>query len=348
MSGGDLSSASDYVFRIRGVDADASVLGELERRLGQAQEAARQANINRQAAIKKRQVDEYVSQFEAALSGGDLSSASGYVSRIRALDEDASVLGDLERRLADAKATAPGRTFKDCSACPEMVVVPSGGFMMGSPSNEEDRRDNEGPQHRVEIEYRLAVGVYEVTFAEWDACVASGGCNGYRPDDAGWGRGARPVIKVSWKDARSYVSWLSSKTGQSYRLLSESEWEYVARAGTVTPFHFGETISTDQAKYGYNIFKRRGTLPVGSFPSNGFGLYDVHGNVWEWTQDCWNDSYSGAPGDGSSWERGDCSKRVLRGGSWLNIPRYLRSANRSRHSTGDRHYDNGFRVARRF
>ena len=386
LSGGDLVSASGYVSRIRALDEDASVLGELERRLGQAQEAARQANIKRQAAeaarqaeIKrqaaeaarqaeiKRQVNEHVSQFEVALSGGDLVSASGYVSRIRALDEDASVLGELERRLADAKALlaelarqrslAPGRTFKDCGECPQMVVVPSGWFMMGSPSNEKDRSNDEGPQHRVEIEYRLAVGVYEVTFAEWDACVASGGCNGYRPDDAGWGRGARPVIKVSWKDARSYVSWLSSKTGHSYRLLSESEWEYVARAGTVTPFHFGETISTSQANYdgdytygsGRQGVDREKTVSVGSFSPNAFGLYDVHGNVQEWTQDCWNGSYSGAPGDGSSWERGDCSKRVLRGGSWDNYPWLLRSAIRYGNSTAGYRYNfYGFRVARRF
>ena len=133
------------------------------------------------------------------------------------------------------------RTFRDCVECPQMVVVPSGSFTMGSPSNEAGRVDNEGPQHVVRIEYRLAVGVNEVTFVEWAACVAGGGCRGYRPDDKGWGRGNRPVINVSWDNAQSYVSWLSKRTGKSYRLLSESEWEYVARAGTETPFHFGAT-----------------------------------------------------------------------------------------------------------
>ncbi len=250
----------------------------------------------------------------------------------------------------------PGETFKDCAEGPQMVVVPPGWFMMGSPSSEEGRYAAEGPQHRVEIGYRLAVGVYAVTFAEWDACVASGGCDGYRPSDAGWGRGRRPVINVSWDDAQAYVSWLSNKTGHSYRLLSESEWEYVARAGTVTPFHFGETISTSQANYDGNYMYGSGrkgvyreqTLPVGSFPPNAFGLYDVHGNVWEWTQDCWNGSYSGAPGDGSSWERGACSLRVLRGGSWLSEPRILRSAIRFRDTSVIRNVNNGFRVARRF
>ncbi len=259
----------------------------------------------------------------------------------------------------------PGETFKDCAEGPLMVVVPPGWFMMGSPSGwfmmgslsgEKGRYDNEGPQHRVEIGYGLAVGVYAVTFAEWDACVASGGCNGYRPIDRGWGRGRRPVINVSWGAAQAYVSWLSSRTGHSYRLLSESEWEYVARAGTTTPFHFGETISTSQANYNGNYtygsgrkgVYREQTLPVGSFPPNAFGLYDVHGNVWEYTQDCWNDSYSGAPDDGSAWERGDCSKRVLRGGSWDFDPRNLRSANRDWDSSESRFDDVGFRVARCF
>ncbi len=137
-----------------------------------------------------------------------------------------------KQRQEQAKAARErevGRTFRDCVECPQMVVVPSGSFTMGSsPSGEEGRDDDEGPQHRVSIGYRLAVGVNEVTFGEWDACVAAGGCRGYVPDDAGWGRGTRPVINVSWADAQSYVSWLSNRTGESYRLLSESEWECAA------------------------------------------------------------------------------------------------------------------------
>ena len=134
--------------------------------------------------------------------------------------------------------------------------------------------------------------MYEVTFSEWEACVSAGGCNGYRPDDRGWGRGNRPVMNVSWDDAQSYVRWLSSKTGHNYGLLSESEWEYVARAGTETPFYFGSTISTDQANYNGNYtygsgregVYRRKTLPVGRFSANVWGVYDMHGNVWEWVQ----------------------------------------------------------------
>ena len=218
----------------------------------------------------------------------------------------------------------PGRRFRDCPGCPEMVVVPAGSFMMGSPPGEAGRDDDDGPQHRVTIAEPFAVGVFEVTFREWGACVSGGGCNGYRPDDKGWGRGDRPVINVSWDDAQAYVRWLSGKTRQRYRLLSESEWEYVARAGTTGPFHTGATISTDQANYDGNytygggrqgVYRKR-TVPVGTFSPNGFGLHDVHGNVWEWTQDCWNEGYNGAPRDGRAWAQGNCSRRVARGGSW--------------------------------
>ena len=238
-----------------------------------------------------------------------------------------------------------------------MVVVPSGSFTMGSPNSEEGRHDDEGPRHLVTIDYPLAVGVYEVTFSEWDACVADGGCGGFVPGDRGWGRGNRPVIFVSWNNAQSYVRWLSSKTGHNYGLLSESEWEYVARAGTDTPFYYGSTLSTDQANYngdytygsGRSGVYRRKTLPVGSFSANGWGVYDMHGNVHEWVQDCWNDSYVGAPVDGSSWESGDCGQRVGRGGSWVqqlrgSCVRRIASGTTS----GYRGLDYGFRIARRF
>ena len=250
-----------------------------------------------------------------------------------------------------------GDVFRDCPHCPEMVVAPAGNFSMGSPSSEAERFDDEGPVHRVTIPAGFAVGVYEVTFAEWNACMSAGGCGGRRPDDRGWGRGRRPVIDVSWDDAQSYVRWLSRETGETYRLLSEAEWEYVARAGTVTAFHTGGTISTSQANYdgdyiygaGRKGIDRQRTLPVGHFDGNAFGLHDVHGNVWEWVEDCWHENYERAPTDGSAWlERsgGDCSDRVLRGGSWFYIPRGLRSAYRLRLDSGVRDNDSGFRVAR--
>ena len=237
-----------------------------------------------------------------------------------------------------------------------MVVLPEGSFTMGSPSHEEHRYDSEGPQRTVRIGYPLAVGKHEVTFAQWDACVAAGGCGGYRPDDGGWGRGAHPVIYVSWDDAQAYVAWLSRQTGEDYRLLSEAEWEYAARAGTTGPFHTGATISTDQANYdgrstygsGREGVYRRRTVPVGSFPANAFGLHDMHGNVCEWVEDCGygNDSYAGAPSDGSAWQSGNCISRVVRGGSWNDKPRNLRAALSGRLSTGFRYDSYGFRVAR--
>ena len=261
------------------------------------------------------------------------------------------------RKVAEELRRTPGKTFRDCEACPEMVVVPAGSFTMGSPASEEGRYDDEGPQHRVTISQPFAVGRYEVTFSEWDACVSAGGCNRHRPDDEGWGRGRRPVMNVSWDDAKSYVSWLSRKTGKRYRLLTEAEWEYAARAGTTGPFHFGNTISTDRANYNGNYtygsgskgVSRRKTVPVGSFPANRFGLHDVHGNVWEWVEDCWHghDSYAGAPSDGSAWTTGgECGRHVLRGGSWDYRPRGLRSAYRYWLATGNRDDNDGFRVAR--
>ena len=246
------------------------------------------------------------------------------------------------------------RRFRDCEACPEMVEVPAGRYKMGSPISEDGHESEEGPQHWVTIANPFAVGAYEVTFGEWDACVSDGGCAGYWPDDEGWGRGRRPVINVSWEDAQMYVAWLTDKTGKKYRLLSESEWEYVARAGSTTSFHTGETISSSQANYDGNFtygMGRRGeyrerTTPVGTFRPNVYGLYDVHGNVQEWVQDCWNDRYEGAPTDGSAWESGDCSnRRVSRGGSWYDVPAYLRSEYRCGIDPEDRDNDGGFRVA---
>ena len=240
-----------------------------------------------------------------------------------------------------------GTVFRDCPECPEMVVIPAGEFMMGSPPSGDYRA--ESPVHRVTIAEPFAAGVYEVTFDEWDACVDDGGCGGYRPHDyEGWGRGIRPVIGVSWEDARAYVDWLSRRTGEDYRLLSEAEWEYAARAGTTTRYHWGDDIGRNRANCHAEMCGDRWeyTAPVGSFAANAFGLHDMHGNVWEWVGDCWNGSYADAPSDGSVWESGDCGRRVLRGGSWNSNPRNLRAAYRYWDHIGDRRSDNGFRVAR--
>jgi formylglycine-generating enzyme required for sulfatase activity len=263
-------------------------------------------------------------------------------------------VGQSERRCLKPGA---GKTehFKDCPTCPEMVVVPAGAFTMGSPASEPQRGIDEA-QVRVTISAPFAVGRYAVTFDEWDACVADGGCNGYKPADGGWGRGKRPVINVSWDDAKAYASWVSRKTGKTYRLLSGTEREYVTRAGTTTPFWWGSSITPKQANYDGSTdpykgggskgeFRQR-TVPVDSFEPNPWGLYNVHGNVWEWTEDCWNDRNNGNPGDGSARTTGDCSGRVVRGGSWVGLPLFLRSAFRVRSSTDVRDVIDGFRLAR--
>ena len=236
-----------------------------------------------------------------------------------------------------ATGPAPGTEFSDCDVCPRMVVVPAGTFTMGSAVSEEGRNDDEGPQHSVTIPTPFAVGVFEVTFTEWDACVSGGGCGGSAAADEGWGRGNRPVINVSWDDAQAYVSWLSERTGAHYRLLSEAEWEYAARAGTRTARYWGES-DADQCGYanGYNDYGscsdgHRFTAPVGSFDPNAFGLYDVLGNVAEWTQDCLNEP---------------CYRRVSRGGAWSSLPEELRSASRSGPFSDMGFWQVGFRVAR--
>ena len=226
---------------------------------------------------------------------------------------------------------------------PEMVVIPAGSFRMGCLSNDRHCSDREMPVHPVTIARPFAVSVHEVTFEDYDRFTYPN-----KVDDAFWGRGRRPVINVSWDDAKEYVTWLSSETGAEYRLLSEAEWEYAARAGSTTKYSWGNAIGTNRANCLLDLCGDRWedtTAPVGSFAPNGFGLHDMHGNVYEWVEDCWNASYAGAPSDGTPWLRGDCARRVLRGGSW-DVPRDLRAAYRLRFTTGDQYNYLGFRVAR--
>ncbi len=247
-----------------------------------------------------------------------------------------------------------GKSFRDCPDCPEMVVVPEGSFTMGSPADEKERYDDEGPQHKVTISKPFAVGKFVVTFDEWDACVSGGGCErNPSPSDEGWGKGRRPVINVNWDDAQEYVNWLSRKTRQKYRLLSEAEWEYAARAGTRTRYFWGNSLGRNNAKCNGcgSEGDNKKTAEVGQFQPNAFGLYDMAGNVWQRTEDCWNDNYNGAPDDGSAVTTGYCRNRVLRGGYWADDPRGLRSAARFRGGGwGDlvRGRLIGFRVARTF
>ena len=247
------------------------------------------------------------------------------------------------------QSMSAGEVFRDCPSCPEMVVLPAGIFMMG-------RGDRRSEYHPVTIAEPLAVGLYEVTFAEWDACVAEGGCNGYEPEDNNWGRGNRPVINVSWENAQDYLYWLGRKTGESYRLLSEAEWEYAVRAGTTTDYYWGDGISASSeictyAKVSGQRFacaegERDMTVPVGSFRPNPFGLYDMIGNVQEWTADCWNDTYYKAPADGRAWQQGNCTRRVIRGSSYHRKDDSHDSASRLSASSSERKGFIGFRVAR--
>ena len=302
---------------------------------------------------------------EVAVREDSAATAREVASRAAAAQAREDSLARVRTASAAAERRRPGREFRDCAACPVMVVVPTGSYRMGSPGGEAERWDDEGPVHTVRIGYAVAVGKYEVTFDEWDACVSGGGCRGHRPEDYGMGRGSRPVINVSWEDAREYTRWLSRETGEAYRLPSEAEWEYVARGGTTTARHWGESesgqcgyangrdatyqqanpdseIRTFSCADGYE-----NTAPVGTFGANGFGLHDVLGNVREWTEDCWHDSYSGAPSDGGAWTAGgDCSQRVVRGGSWYSVPWYLRSADRDWSRPRLRYHNVGFRVAR--
>lgn len=248
-----------------------------------------------------------------------------------------------------AKALKPHDTFKECADCPQMVVVPAGSFMMGSRTSEPGHSADEGPQHTVTIPRPFAVGKFEVTFKEWDACVDDGGCKDYAPSDQGWGRGRRPVINVSWDDANAYITWLSKKAGKPYRLLSGSEYEYATRAGTQTAYPWGNAVGKNNANCHScgSKWDARETAPVGSFAPNNFGLYDMVGNVREWTEDCYHNTYAGAPSDGSAWTEGaDCYHRVVRGGSYLLAPEFLRSASRYWFASDYRLRYLGFRVAR--
>ena len=286
----------------------------------------------------------------------DLTPGDKYTFQMRAVNS----VGDGEA--SDKISAMSIGVFVDCNTCPEMVVIPAGSFTMGSPPGEEGRDNNEGPQHQVTIAKPFGVGKYEVTRGEYKEFVDE---TKYKQENTCWesmSSGPKniksrnwqnpgfdqdenhPVVCVSWEDASAYVDWLSNKTGKIYLLLSESEWEYVARDGTITARYWEES-SEEQCNHanGADLTVTQfdddlevascedsyyRTAPVGSFKKNKFGLHDVLGNVLEWTQDCLNDSYTGAPGDGRAWETGECGRRVLRGGSWFSKSKYLRSAYR--------------------
>ena len=247
-----------------------------------------------------------------------------------------------------------GATFKDCRNCPEMIVLPAGSFVMGSPADEPLRRDNE-PQQRITISQPFAMSRTAVTWDQWEACVRDDRCDGIavetalqtlasgelNPNYRDWGRGTRPVVGVSWYDAQAFVGWLNAKAGEddAYHLPSEAEWEYAARAGTTSAFPWGSELDYDYGNFGTDGEGLGGkaegrdiwlgeTSPSGSFPANAFGLYDMHGNIFEWTEDCYEADRAHAPSDGSANKQGNCANRVFRSGTFLSNPYMQRSARR--------------------
>lgn len=281
-----------------------------------------------------------------ALVVAGLGLAYGLRDRAPASGDIPVVSGDTSGGAAAPSVGHPyRRRLKSGGEGPEMVVLAGGSYLRGSPEIEEGRDTDEGPQRQVTVR-SFAMGVTELTFADWDRCVATGGCT-HQPDDEGWGRGDRPVINVNWEDAQAYVRWLSGETGRRYRLPTEAEWEYAARAGTTTAYWWGEQFDGSRVNGRGTAGTDRwvNTSPVKSFSPHPWGLYDISGNVWEWVEDCYHDSFQGTPLDGSAVEVARCDVRVLRGGGWNVEPARLRSANRLGDLQTNRSIHFGFRLA---
>ena len=336
----DLNEAVGILVQIRDLNPEESGLAAGEQRL---------ADLEQQ--LIEQTIQAYWESFETALQAEDLDEAAGILVKIRDLNAEAPGLVVGEQRMAEARQTALERKYAG-----EMVSIPGGSFRMGDLSGE--GYDDELPVHTVTVP-AFRVGKYEVTFSQWDSCVADRGCGGYYPDDEGWGRGNRPVINVSWDDAQLFINWLNDNTGGKFRLPTEAEWEYAVRAGSTTKYHFGNSESqlclyanhaddstdySDRNKACSDGVSER-TAAVGRYQPNAFGLHDMHGNVWEWVEDCWNDSYLRAPSDGRAWTSGDCDKRVRRGSAWSLKPRNVRSAIRSKSNRSVRGSLIGFRLA---
>ena len=325
----ELDEATNILAQVRALNPEAPELVAGEQRL---------ATLKQQ--LTEQAIEVHWMAFEAAIGEQNFDEAANVLDQIRGLNTEASGLTEGEQSLLAAKQAHENRLqeaeAKAREAAGEMVSIPGGTFRMGALNGGFSfmyAKPYALPVHTVNIPpFRL--GKFEVTFAQWDVCVTDGGCDGYYPNDFGWGRGNRPVINVSWNDAQSFIEWLNKRTGGNYRLPTEAEWEYAARAGTKTKYSWGNSVGRNLANcHGCGSqWGGKQTAPVGSFDSNEWGLHDMHGNVWEWVQDCWNENYQGAPSDGSAWTRGDCGQRVYRGGSWVDIEfsaTYLRSAFRS-------------------
>ena len=368
--------------------ADAEILLN---EIGLAEEAARrrQDEANRQddlawdtarAARSLAAMDEYLAAWPAGLHADEarelrdrlqgevadrrayeaaqkLNRKEAFQAYIDAFPRGASVAAALEA--IDNLTLRPGKAFRDCPDCPSMMVLPAGSFWQGSDETDPLALKKETPKRMVTFAEPFAISVFEITFGQWDQCVAEGGCT-TRPRDNGWGRGTRPVIMVSWNDAQEFVSWLNARTGQSYSLPSESQWEYAARAGEESDWPGGDpslicqfaNVAGSESGFRWQHADcgdeaAMATLPVGSLRPNGFGIHDTIGNVSEWTLDCMNLSYLDAPADGSAWSRGICSSRMTRGGSWFTGTREIRLPARFNLKNGDRNDFTGFRVVRK-
>jgi formylglycine-generating enzyme required for sulfatase activity len=364
---------------------------------------ARMLTITRQVSADSASADKVAADKAAADRAtsakvlADKAAAERVAADKAAADKIASEKLAADKLAADKAASekrvlpVAGQTIKDCADCPEMVVIPAGSFLMGAPATEKDRQEDEGPAHQVRISYSLALGKHELTRGEFSRFATASGykteaersqsCAAW--DGKAWAYDAsknwrnpgfpqtdsHPVVCVSWNDAQAYLTWLNEKApGKGFRLPSEAEWEYAARAGQGTArFPWGDDLDYSQIcsyansmditgtaqvpgvnwKVASCIDRHARTAPAGSFKANAFGLFDTHGNVWEWVQDVWHENYQGAPGDGSAWlSGGDQAGRVIRGGSWSNNPRALRSASRLRHALNFSFIDAGMRIAR--
>lgn len=307
--------------------------------------------LERKAALERAAQDQSAWQ-----SAAQRNRLDGYEAYLRAHPQGRFVAEALAA--IDRLTLKPGKRFRDCDDCPEMMVIEPGRFSQGAKDDTPMARSNEKPQHEVRLPRPFAMAIREVTFNEWDQCVQDGACRA-QPVDNGWGRGDRPVILVNWVDAQAYTAWLSAKTGAVYELPSESQWEYVARAGEAGPWVGGSAAgvcaiaNVAGAETGFDWRFEScsdpfsvGTAPTGYFPANAMGIHDMVGNVAEWTRDCMNLSYLDAPADGSAWERGLCSSRVTRGGSWFSGGQEIRLSSRFPLRSGERNDFTGFRVVR--
>ncbi len=285
-----------------------------------------------------RLLDHLINEYSGSSVAVKLTTAqpTGSINRAETISERDTI-----------RAKLPGLRFKDCRDCPQMLVVNGGMFDMGSPDSEPGRWDNEGPVHSVALP-TYAIGVYEVSFDDWAACVGDGGCDGYEPNDHAWGRGQRPVINISWHEAVAFTDWLSAETGVRYRLATGAEWEYAARAGSSTAFPWGDDVGDGRAvcRDCGTHWDRFKTAKGDALEPNAFGLHHTVGNVWEWVDDCYADDFEQTPVDGSAMASGHCDLRVIRGGTYISDVRDVRSASRFFAESGKQSKRIGFRVAR--